>query len=219
MKTIILIVFIPFLICAQEITKPEIINPKGNWYFGAEIGLNTITSFNLGEHNKSFQGGVLAEYYTGRHWSLCGRIKYFETGVSFYRPNTHSGSWFDLGHDESFGTFKGAVITIPIDIKWEFRVHKNLGASLKMGYTYNFETKSNYSNYSNNSQIDYPKKYHGFNAGYGLNYFLSKKIAVYIDVEFYSGDSKGYSDGFFGKTAYLVENHLTNVGIKYNFKK
>lgn len=58
---------------------------KKDWFFGAELGLNTITSFNLGEPNKSFQGGILAEYYMGNHWSLTGKIKYFETGVSFFK--------------------------------------------------------------------------------------------------------------------------------------
>ena len=74
-------IFIPLLINTQETAETVIVNPKGNWHFGGEMGSNTMTSFNLGESNKSFQGGVVAEYYTGRHWSVSGRIKYFETGV------------------------------------------------------------------------------------------------------------------------------------------
>lgn len=66
-------------------TVNETINPKDNLYIGTEIGLNTITSFSQGEQNHSFQAGVLAEYYTGRHWSFSARIKYFETGVSFIK--------------------------------------------------------------------------------------------------------------------------------------
>ena len=203
-------------IISQEI---ENVNPKGNWYFGAEIGSNNINSFSAGGNKNSFQAGVLSEYYFSRHWSLSGRIKYFKTGVSFYKPNTYSGGWINLGSEESFGNFDGAVISIPLDIKWEFRIYKNLAGNLKLGYAYNIETKSNYGNYSENLKTDYPKQYGGFNIGYGLNYFMNKKTALYLDVEFYSGGAKGYSDGFFGKNYYYTQNVLINLGIKYNFKK
>jgi hypothetical protein len=217
MKNIFLLLLVPFSLLAQ--TNKEIINPKGNWYFGAELGTNKITSYSLGENDTSFQGGILAEYYTGRHWSVTGRIKYFETGVSFYQPNTHSGSWFDLGQDESFGSFDGAVISIPIDVKWEFRIYKNLGASIKLGYAYTIETKSDYSNYSKNILTDYPKQYFSFNAGYGFNYFINKKMAIYLDVESYDGESKGQVESFFGNRYYNTENTIASFGIKYNFKK
>ena len=197
----------------------EIINPKGKWFFGAEIGINKISSFSTGESKNSFQGGILTEFYFAKHWSLSGRIKYYHTGVSFYKPNTHTGSWLDLGTDESFGNFKGAVISIPLNIKWEFRIFKNLGGSLKLGYAYNIESTSNYGNYSANLNTDYPKQYGSSNAGYGLNYFMNKNTAVYLDVEFYSGTTKGYSDGLFGRNSYNTENYLINFGIKYNFKK
>lgn len=101
------------------------INPKGKWYFGIEIGSNDITSDELNLFKNSVQGGLLAEYYFATHWSISGKIKYFKTGVSFYNPDTHSGGWFDLGSDESYGTFKGQVISIPIYLKWEFRIFKN----------------------------------------------------------------------------------------------
>jgi Outer membrane protein beta-barrel domain len=219
-KKLLLLGLIPFLTYAQETAKPEIINPKGNWYFGAEMGLNTITSFDLGEPNKSFQGGVLAEYYTGRHWSLSGRIKYFETGVSFYRPNTHTGGWFDLGHDSSLGTFSGAVIAIPLDIKWEFRMHENFRGYLKTGLVYNYETQSNY-NFSENVSTNHAKDFGSFNTGIGFSYFLNKKMAVYVDLESYSfgGQKASYQNLVLWDTVYYTENSHLNFGIKYNFKK
>jgi Outer membrane protein beta-barrel domain len=218
MKNIFLLLIVPFSLFAQ--TNKELINPKGNWYFGAELGNNKITSFSMGEIDKSFQGGIVAEYYFARHWSIMGKIKYFETGVSFYKPNTHSGSWFDLGNDEFSGTFKGAEIALPIDIKWEFRLCKNLAGSLKLGYAYTIETKNEYSNYTQNlNPNNYSKEYGSLNIGYGFNYFINRKIAVYLDIEFYNGESKGYSEGFFGKTHYSTKNTLTSIGIKYNFKK
>lgn len=216
---ILIIVVLSFLSNKIISQTNEIINPKGKLFFGAEIGINKISSFSTGEPKYSFQGGILTEFYFARHWSLSGRIKYYDTGVSFYKPDTHSGSWFDLGTDASFGNFKGDVISIPLDIKWEFRINKNLGGSFKIGYAYNIESRSNYSNYSVNLKTDFPKQYGSANAGYGLNYFISKNMAVYLDVEFYSGTTKGYSDGFFGRNSYNTENDLINFGIKYNFKK
>ena len=217
-KLIIIAVFSFFPLKVISQTK-EIINPKGKWYFGAEVGQNLITSYSFGENKKSLQGGILAEYYFARHWSLSGRIKYYETGVSFFTPNTHSGSWLDLGSDESFGSFSGAVISIPLDIKWEFRVYKNLAGSFKLGYVHNFETKSNYGPYSAGANTNLPKQFGGFNAGYGFNYFINKKYAVYIDVETFIGGSKGHSDGFLYDNYHYTENNLVSIGCKYTFKQ
>jgi Outer membrane protein beta-barrel domain len=214
MKTIILIVFIPFLICAQEITKPEIINPKGNWYFGAEIGLNTITSFNLGEHNQSFQGGVLAEYYTGRHWSLTGKIKYFETGVSSGKDPT-PGFFGSSGYAR---VFNGKVISVPIDVKWQFEIKNNYRGYFKMGLAYNHETKSEYS-FTDNLIPNYAKNFGSFNVGFGVDYLISNRMIVFTDVESYElGGYKGHGDGFVFPENYYTTNLLFNFGIKYNFK-
>ena len=193
----------------------ELVKPKGNWYFGAEIGRNRANSLSLGEDKNSFQGGVLAEYYFAKQWSLSGRIKYFKTGVSFHKSG--SGGWF--GSSGGYGVFNGAVIAAPINIKWEFRLYKNLKGYLKLGYAYNIETKSEYGNYSHNLSTDYSKYYGAVNAGYGFNYFINEKMAVYIDFEAYSGASKGITQSFFGSHSHNVENSLINFGLKYNFKK
>ncbi len=198
-----------------------IINPKGKWYFGIEIGYNKVSSFMDSNSKKYFplQAGIGAEYYFSRHWSLSSRIKYYETGVSFYKPGySSSGGFLNLDSDPYYGTFNGAVVSIPIDIKWEFRIYKNLGGIIKIGPNYNFETKSKYYNYSPNLTTDYPKQYAGINSGYGLNYFLNKKLALYLDFEYFTGASKGYSDSFIGENHYFTNNTFTNFGIKYNFK-
>jgi hypothetical protein len=196
----------------------EIVNPKGKWFFGLEMGTNKIRSFTNGESKTSFQGGILTEYYFARHWTLSGKIKYFKTGVSFFQSSVDA-TFFDLlDRDLYSGTFKGSVIAIPIGIKWEFRIYKNFSANLKLGYAFNIETKSNYSNYSNNLSTDYPKLYGSTNSGFGLNYFINKKTAVYFDVESYRGGTKGHTGNNFGKTSYKVENGLLNFGIKCNFK-
>jgi hypothetical protein len=220
MKYKVLIILVMSFISNEIISQSdEIINPKGKWFFGVEIGTNEITSFSNDESKNSFQGGILTEYYFAKYWSLSGRLKYYNTGVSFYRSDSNTGGWFNFGTDEFFGTFKGAVLSIPMNIKWEFRIYKNLRGSLKVGYAYNLETASNYSNYSENLNTDFPKQYGSFNTGYGLNYFLNKNLAVYADVEFYCGTTKGHRDGLFGKTSYKTANQLINFGIKYSFNK
>jgi len=217
MKAILFIIVLSLL--SNKITSQtnDFVNPKGKWFFGVEMGTNKINSFSSGETKTSFQGGILTEYYFARHWSVSGRIKYFETGVSFFQSGFYDG-WFGLSEDLYSGTFKGAVIAIPVAIKWEFRIYKNLGANLKLGYALNIETKSTYSNYSSNLSTDFPKQYGSFNAGVGLNYFINNKMAVYFDIERYLGSTKGQTVGFLGKSSYEVENVLMNFGIKYSFK-
>ena len=217
MKAILIIIVLSLL--SNKITSQtnEIVNPKGKWFFGVEIGTNKINSFSSRETKTSFQGGILTEYYFARHWSVSGRIKYFETGVSFFQSSA-DGGLLGLSRNLYSGTFKGAEIAIPFSIKWEFRIYKNLGANLKLGYAFNIETKSTYSNYSNNLSTDYPKQYGSVNPGVGLNYFINKKTAVYFDIERYPGSTKGHTENIFGKISYEVENVLMNFGIKYSFK-
>lgn len=209
-KIVIIAAFSLLSIKTLSQTK-ENVNPKGNWFFGAEIGQNSITSYNLGESDKSVQGGVLAEYYFARHWSLSGKIKYYEIGVSFYQQGT--SGWF--GSPSTFVNFSGAVISVPLNIKWEFRISKNLGGSLKLGYVYNFETESNYAA---NTNTDYPKQYGGINAGYGFNYFINNNYAVYLDIESFNGGEKGLRKGFLGDSYIITQNSLVSLGFKYNFK-
>lgn len=57
------------------------------------------------------------EYYTGRHWSLSARIKYFKTGV-VNKVNS------------SIGIFNGAVISMPLNIKWELNGNIEFGKTL-----------------------------------------------------------------------------------------
>ncbi len=205
-KTIYLLLLVPItnLVVAQ--TKTKIINPNGKWYLGVEIGTNTITTFSNNEPIKSIQEGLVFEYYFAEQWSVLGRVKNFKTGVSFVNNN-------------NFGAFDGAVISIPLNIKWEFRNYKNLKANLKIGVAYNFETKSNY-NFPKNIETNTSKTFVNFNTGFGFNYFLSKKTIIYVDIETYKfGGYKGNSQSQILSKNYYTENNLLNLGIKYNFKK
>ena len=215
MKLLLLLGLLPLQIHAQDNPTSEIVNPKGNLYLGAEIGTNTITSFSHNGPDKSFQAGILAEYYFAKQWSVAGRIKYFETGVSFSK-DSYSGAYF--GQEGFAGIFKGAVIAIPVNIKWEYRVYKNLRGNLKLGLAYNYEIKSHYD-FSYNLSTDHSKHFASLNSGIGMTYFLNKKLAVYFDYENYDwGGYKGNSKSLFSKN-YYTENNLINLGIKYNFKK
>lgn len=187
-------------------TNKDNINPKSNLYLGAEIGTNTITTFSNNEPSKSIQVGLVIEYYFTEQWSVLGRVKNFETGVSFANNN-------------NFGKFEGAIISIPLNIKWEFRIYKNLKANLKIGGAYNFETKSNYY-FSSNLETNNSKTFVNFNPGFGFNYFLSEKTAIYFDIETYKfGGYKGNSQSQILSKNYYTENNLINLGIKYTFKK
>jgi hypothetical protein len=52
----------------------------------------------------------------------------------------------------------------------------------------------------------------------GLNYFINKKTAVYLDIGKYNGSNKGHTESIFGETPYAVENVLMSFGLKYSFK-
>jgi len=215
-----ILIFISALLCTSLYSQDEnFVDPKGKWYFGAETGANIIKDFSVDKTEVSLQGGFLAEYYFAKQWSLSGKIKYFKTGLAFYSPDTHSGSWFDLGHDEFYGTFRGAVISIPVYVKWEFRVYQNLKANLKAGAAYNFETQSRYD-YSANLEPNYPTSYPTAISGLGLNYFVDEKLAVYFDYEVYlNGPKKGNMQTIIFDDGYRTKNMLVNFGVKYNFKK
>ncbi|TWO33269.1 porin family protein [Seonamhaeicola sediminis] len=214
-KTILIIICLSLFSGSVISQTNEIINPKGQWYFGVEMGINKINSFNNGESNTSFQGGILAEYYFSKHWSLSVKVKKFNTGVSFFQPSS-SDPFCVFCRDQYSGTFEGSVVALPFSVKWEFGVYKNLKANLKIGYAFNIETKSTYSNYSNNISIDYPKQYGNVVSGAGLNYSINKKTAIYLDVESFTGSKKGHVVNLFGKKTYKVENVLTSFGIKFN---
>lgn len=223
MKTIILLILSIFLSFMEISAQNDTIYTKNKWFFGAEIGRNQINSFELDDAKNSLQAGLLAEYYFTKKWSLYMKLKYFKTGVSFYQHWSGSSSGgFGLNLFPSstyYGTFKGQVISVPIQVKWEFNIFKKLKGNLKTGYTFNSEIKNEYLNYSSNlNPKDYKKQYGGSVTGLGVNYFLSSNFAIFLDFETYSGTTKGNDGGLFSSNKPTF-NSLTNIGVKYNFKK
>ncbi len=184
--------------------RAEIVNPKGNWFFGAEIGVNTITSIDP-NHKNSFQGGILAEYYFAKHWSVDVRLKYFTTGVS-------------NKYDYNKGVFVGAVLALPINIKWDYRIYKNFSGTLKAGISLNQEVKSDYY-YPTGEKVNFSTFYASFNPGLGVNYFISANTAVYMNYEVYVLGSDRDDADWMQLVPNSPNNNLFNVGIKHTFRK
>lgn len=180
----------------------ELLNLKGEWYFGMEIGSNRIISIQDSPKTESFQVGLLAEYYLSNQWSLKGRIKYFKTGLSF-KNNKYR--------------FDGKVISIPINLKWEFKVFKNLKGNLNLGLAFNQEIKSKYS-YPKLESTDFSQFFTNINSGIGFNYFISKRFTVYTNIEIYLWGNNRNNNDFLSIIPNSTNNRIFNLGIKHNFK-
>ena len=71
MKNKIFIIAVLSLFSNRIISQTnENVNPKENWFFGAEIGRNRISSFSNEPSKNSFQGGFLSEYSSTRRMAL-----------------------------------------------------------------------------------------------------------------------------------------------------
>ena len=211
----IISLLICILIASNSNAQTKNINPKGKWFFGAEIGNNVvIPTTNKTTPKNHLQGGVLAEYYFARHWSLSAKIKFYKIATSFYQQG--SSGWIFSSSTYS-GTFNGKVLSAPISVKWEFRIFKNLGGSLKMGTTFNKEFDSIYENYTSNlNPEEYPTEYLGFLSGMWLNYFLDANSAIYFDYNLLSGAKKGEVSTFLGDGLIINSNLIISIGYKIN---
>ncbi len=154
-STIFFGIFLASFFTAQE---KEIINPKGNWYFGTELGTNKTDQTEV-EIPTVVKLGIIAEYYFAKQFSVQGKIQYYKTAVNYNNEKDNTDSSISGGFSFFFFSdyetpkgnpynslnFEGNVISIPIYIKWEFRLIKNLKANYFLGPTFNIEMSSNYS--------------------------------------------------------------------------
>ena len=181
------------LSAAMNAQTSVIVNPKGKWFLGIEVGKNEIISTT----NKSSQIGILSEYYFHKNWSFTGRIKYFKTGVANYELN-----------------FSGAVISLPLNLKWEFKVIENFRTNFNLGIAFNKEIRSNYQ-YEHNRDAKFSPVYKTFNSGIGFNYFITKKIGIYFNLEIYIwGNHRSIHKAWMFPNS--PENKHHNFGIKFN---
>jgi hypothetical protein len=220
MKKQILILFISMGAFSQQIDnkmKTHIINPKNNWYFGVELGRNEIKSNDFID-NSTINIGVSAEYYFHKYWSIQSKIQFYKTEVAYSTQST-----FLSNGTKPYQTlfFDGTIVSIPITAKWEFKINKNFRGFLNFGTAYNIETESNYviPNVANPNLAYFPTNYFSLNLGWGLNYNISKKAALYLSYTINSGGYKGHTDDFMSSYDRVATNLLINIGMKYNFKK
>ena len=210
-----------------EKVKSHIVNPKHNWYFGANIGLNNIgqsTTFIVPDTNydkKGFQVGIFAEYYVAKQWSITNKISYFETGLDYYYFSPGVSGYIMSSPAKTYSAkFSGQVLATSLQTKWEFRLIKNFKGYLKLGIGYYFETHSSYENYNNDiNEGNYPSSYGSWLSGYGFTYFINDKYALFFENEYHNGSVK-YNSGnsYFGNGGRNASNQLISIGIKYNFK-
>ena len=213
MKKIIVLVMFPIWLMGQAKGVQQIVNPDGKWYFGAELGANDIRSYSYVVGKTSLQGGLSAEYYTGRHWSLSLRVKYFDTGISYLKYD----NYLINSDGNRIQRFDGSVICYPLNVKWEFRIMKNLCGFLKTGIAYNQEVRRNYD--FGEDRTDYRQTYYNYNNGMGFTYFISEHMAASIEVENYQlGGNKG-NDGWLFVPVANMNNTLYNMGFKYHFNE
>jgi len=196
-SNIISLIFLTFSITISAQTS-EKVNPKGKWFFGIEAGKNeTISSA-----PNSFQAGIIGEYYFHKNWSFTGRIKHFKTGVS---------------DKDSKLNFSGKVISFPLNLKWEFNIIKDIRANLSLGAAINKEIKSNYEHHSENTYANLSTLYQTFNTGIGLNYFITKKIGIYFNLEIYAlGNKIHRSTNKAWMYSSIPQNKHHNFGVKFN---
>ena len=119
MKRVVLTCFFIVLSSSMHSQTDSVFNPKKMWFFGAEMGITVIDSYSHDEPSTSFQGGFFAEYYFAEKWSVTTRLKYFKIGES------HGGASILPILSESYHRFDGEVISMPINIKLNYRIFKN----------------------------------------------------------------------------------------------
>ena len=190
---------------------------KDRLYINAELGLNQINSYYSTPNDKDilFQAGLGTEFYFLKQLSIVARLKYYSTRVTFFVPDTHSGIIFDFGHDKYSGKFKGEVLSVPLNLKWELELSPKCNFHSMIGMAFTKEIKSEYTSYTKNISTQNPSTYNAFNCGLGVSYKLSSRIQTYVNYEIYIGQIKGYSETFWTTENYKTKNALMNFGLKY----
>ena len=201
----------PILIFAQD--KIVIYNPTNKIYYGAEVGTNDIisNSFTNGLHP---QFGIMGEYFLTKNWSFLTKIKYYQTSVSYKDPSNFETT-------NTFLTFKGNVVSVPVTINYSIRLNKNFKVFAAIGFAYNIETNNNYQvpSITNPNFSNMKSNYFTQTSTIGFTNAISKTDILYISIEGNKGSNKGYDDQFLIGKDVKIQNVFLNLGIKHNFKK
>lgn len=188
-----------FLLLAIATINGQNNNQSEKWFLGIEVGSNPIKTSSL-NYEKKASLGFFSEYYYTKNFSVTLRIKKYQSGFYEY---THVKK------------IKSDILAMPINLKWEFTLIKNLHANVNLGLTFITEMNIEYES----TIIEPPTSKEAtktLNSGIGCTYFISNKLGIYLNYENNLGFGTAKSNGK-NTPLFLYEkdsSHL-NFGIKY----
>lgn len=203
--------------------QTERLNNKGKLFVGAELGGNVVHKDNGNVIHPQF--GVSGEYYFARKWSFSTKIKFHKAHLYYHIPKPEpypckigglSCGWGD--REEKIANFESYNILIPINLKWDYKIAKNLYGYINGGFFINIETKS-YRNVTDNVKLNHNPVYASMNMGTGLGYQLKNNNVIYIDYNFYRGGDMIKVDGFGWDSYYYPINSHISIGYRMNLNK
>lgn len=195
------------------------------WFMGAETGLNIVQSDYVNDNQPvSVQLGILSEYYLNNNFAIVGKLKYYQAKVNHTVTETsyNSSSLFNSSYTFNNVSYSGNILTIPIGLKYEFRISKTLRGAVKICPSLNYEISSQYD-YPVGTKTDYNHFFVGLNPGAGLNYCVSESSILFVEAEPNFGASRGKTTGLdFNNQSqthtYRIENIFINIGVKFKIK-
>lgn len=196
---------------------------KTKIFIGAEMGLNINQSDYIKDsQNITMQAGILSEYVLNKHFSIMGKLKYYESAVRFNYSRVTGSNWFGTEYDFVDAEYKGKILSIPLTFRYNFRIINKISGSVGIGPSLNYELSSIY-NYPTEVNKNFSRTFIGLNTGFNFNYNIGKST-VFVGFEPYYGAKRGSRNGkgFYSGNAttitYPMENMLLNIGVKYKLK-
>ncbi len=191
---------------------------KGRLLTGIEAGANIAA--NPPFNTLSGQGGIVGEYYFAKQWSVVGKIKYHQANInksSGGYSSSSAGMGFNLfGSPPRDVSYQSQNILIPISIKWNYRIFRNLYGSVDMGPYLNFTLNSKYT--ANNVDVHDRKIFIGFNIGAGVHYQLQNGNSLFANYDFYRGTEIALLESFIFNNYARAGNHHFSVGYLWQLK-
>ena len=187
---------------------------KKDWYLIAESGFNEVNSKN------EIHFGIGAEYFFSNTRSFTFRLKYFKTGIDYYRKGNPCSSFFCLFSSSSKKfLYETSLLKIPVNYKWEKAMFTSkLKFFFNVGFALNFLLEENYIEVENITP-DLNTFNINFNLGLGFLYKVNSSMSIYTSAELFSGSPKSEDKiGFISSSKIRTQETLMNFGIRYKLK-
>ncbi|WP_272150048.1 outer membrane beta-barrel protein [Tenacibaculum aiptasiae] len=188
---------------------------KKDMYLLTETGYQNLT-------NKTYiHFGIGAEYFLSKKSSLSLRIKYLNTGIEYHKAKISAGFAGFFGSPEKAFSYKGKIITIPFNYKFENRFFfKNIKYFLNTGVALNFTVEDRFLIAKNITPNYNNKTYFNFNLGAGFIYKLNNKIHLSIskEISLLGGAKTQESVGFIFPQKLSPYTSILNIGLRYRLK-